>query len=391
MEYKYHLTQKQARQFILRKQGLLGKHRYAGKEGILSFLDSAGCVQFDPIDVYGKNSELVLQSRIKNFRKQDLFDLLYKERSLVDFFDKQLSIFKTSDWIYFHKNREISCNTPKQENIKAAYEDIRAFIEKNGPSCSGDIKLGKSINGYWGRTTTLSRAALEELYFQGELIIHHKKGTKKYYDFTSRHIPKALLCAENPFLSDIDYFKWNIRRRISSVGLLWNAPSDAFLGISGLKANVRNEAYAALTAENLIIPIEVDNFSAPFYLIREDIPLLEEVLSAEKFAPRCEFIAPLDNFIWDRKLIQALFDFSYKWEIYTPAAQRKYGYYILPILFGENFVGRIEFQCDKKTKTLSIKNIWFESHTRKTKKLHEALDKALIRFAKFNDCTFEKS
>ncbi len=101
---------------------------------------------------------------------------------------------------------------------------------------------------------------------------------------------------------------------------------------------------------------------------------------------RCEFIAPLDNMLWDRKLIKELFDFDYKWEIYTPLAQRKYGHYVLPILHGDKFIGRIEMVNDKKSKCLIVKNIWFEDGVRQTRKLKTDMDKCINKFAKFNEC-----
>ena len=91
------LTKEQARQFILAKQGLLGGWRFSGKEGAYAYIRQAGCIQFDPVDVCGKNAELTLQSRVKGFRKSMLADLLYKDRRLVDYADKELSVWPTED------------------------------------------------------------------------------------------------------------------------------------------------------------------------------------------------------------------------------------------------------------------------------------------------------
>ena len=99
-----------------------------------------------------------------------------------------------------------------------------------------------------------------------------------------------------------------------------------------------------------------------------------------------EFLAPLDPLFWDKALILALWDFRYSWEIYTPADKRKYGYYTLPILWGEDFVGRIESVADRKARVLRVKNIWLEPGVRKTKKLQHNLDRAIRRFSRFNEC-----
>ena len=99
-----------------------------------------------------------------------------------------------------------------------------------------------------------------------------------------------------------------------------------------------------------------------------------------------EFLAPLDPLLWDKALVAALWDFRYSWEIYTPADKRKYGSYTLPILWGRDFIGRIETAADQKTGTLRVKNVWLEPGVRQTKKLQLALDRTLRRFAAFNDC-----
>jgi len=107
------ISKQQARLFILSKQGLIGGYRFVGKEGAYNFVRQAGCIQYDPVDVCGKNAELTLQSRVKGFRKNMLHDLLYKDRLLVDYADKELSIWPTEDWPYFSSYRERSLELGK--------------------------------------------------------------------------------------------------------------------------------------------------------------------------------------------------------------------------------------------------------------------------------------
>ena len=102
------VTKNQARQFILLKQGLLGDYRFIRKDGAYQFVRQAGCIQFDPVDVCGRNAELTLQSRVKGFRRKMLNDLLYRDRLLVDYSDKELSIWPREDWPYFSGYRERS-------------------------------------------------------------------------------------------------------------------------------------------------------------------------------------------------------------------------------------------------------------------------------------------
>ena len=119
----------------------------------------------------------------------------------------------------------------------------------------------------------------------------------------------------------------------------------------------------------------------------EDEELMQEIVAGTAdLKPRMSFIAPLDPLMWDKALILALWDFKYSWEIYTPAVKRKYGYYTLPIIYGDRFVGRIEAVPDRKEGILQVKGLWWEPGVRQTKALNLSLERTLSRFAKFNDC-----
>jgi len=111
------------------------------------------------------------------------------------------------------------------------------------------------------------------------------------------------------------------------------------------------------------------------------------VKSGIEFKSRMEFIAPLDGMLWDRKLINEIFDFQYKWEIYTPIEERKYGYYVLPVLYNDRFIARIEMISDRKNKVLAVKNIWFEDGVKLSKALQKELNQCYNRFINFHDLT----
>lgn len=381
------LSNKQARQFILLKQGLIGDYKYEYEQGVCDFIRQAGCIQYDPIDICGKNAELVLQSRVKGFEKSMLYRLLYEDRKLLDYFDKNLSIISIDDWKYFERIREAyRQNTLSSREVEAVTGEIVSAIKEKGFISSKDIEFNKTVDWYWS-ATKLSRAALETMYFRGDLIIHHKNGTNKYYSLSEDYIPNEILTAEDPNGTELEYHKWMVLRRISALGLLWNKPSDAWLYIKDFKSEERNKVFKELLSENKIIEIQVENLKDKFYCLSSDLELIETVLENPKLKERTELIAPLDNMLWDRKLIKAIFNFEYKWEIYTPEVQRKYGYYVLPILSGDRFIGRAEIVNDRKSKQLFVKSIWLEDGIRHTKKLESDLNKCLKRFAKFNECT----
>lgn len=379
---EYYLTRKEARRFLLKKQGLLGDYRFHGKEGVVSYIEQAGCIQFDPVDVCGKNPELVLQSRIEGFRKEMLYKLLYEERVLIDYFDKNLSIFLTEDFRYFERTRKrMKENVWFQKEVEEIIPEILKKMKESGPVCSKDVKTGDSVSWYWGMNTSLARIALENLYFAGELIIHHKKGSNKYYAPAKEYLGKEYR-RKDPLKEDYEHLKWRVLRRISGVGLLWNRPSDAWLGIKDLKAGTRDRIFGELLEKGKIAKLIVEDFNDPLYCLKEDLKYLGS--EKENNTERTELLAPLDNMLWDRKLINKLFDFDYKWEIYTPEDKRKYGYYVLPVLSGDEIIGRGEFVLNRKNKILEARKLWTEEG-RTWDKYQEAIQGAVLRFAEFNE------
>ena len=384
------LTNRQARQFILLKHGLLGEHKFTGKQGVLDFVRQAGCVQFDPVDVCGRSADITLNSRVKDYTKEMLDELLYKDRLLIDYFDKNLSIFSVEDLPVFLFRKTSGGYAEAYDNrggdaVKRIIPLIRQLIEERGNISASEVGTDETIEWHWGIMTSLPRAALESMYFQGELIIHHKTGTNKSYALMKDHIPANILNASLPFDTEEERLAWHIKRRIGAVGLLWNRASDAWLGLN-IKSADRAAAFKKLLDDGLIFEVTVDGLNDPLYICDDDRAILETILSEKEFPPRCELIAPLDSLIWDRKLIKALFGFEYKWEIYTPAVKRKYGAYVLPILHGDRFVGRVEAVCERKAKTLIVKNIWYEDDVKQTKKLQNTVNTCVKRFMKFNGC-----
>ena len=389
------ITPDQARQFILLKQGLLGRHRFAGKDGAYQYVRQAGCIQYDPVDVCGRNAELTLQSRVKGFTKRMLDDLLYRDRLLVDYADKELSIWPSEDWPYFASYRERSMALGKTfSGIPELEEEAIRHIRANGPVSSDSLPLEGTVfwhssmhwSGHWHKESPAARSVLEQLYTDGVLLIHHKSGTRKFYDLAEKYLPADLLAAPDPCPDESARLDWRVLRRIGAVGLLWNRRSDAWLGIS-MAAEERYAAFARLEKAGRITPVRVEGLRFPLYVLNTDLPLLESVRSGQADCKaRLEFLAPLDPMLWDRKLIEALFGFQYSWEIYTPASKRKYGYYVLPVLYGDRLVGRIEPKTDRKANSLTVQNIWFEPGVRQTKTLSGMIDKAVCRLARFNGC-----
>jgi uncharacterized protein YcaQ len=382
MEIK--LTKGQARHFILAHQGLLTHQRFEGKQGILSYIERVGCIQYDPLNVVGFNQQLVLQSRIPSFRAEMLQELLYGDRELVDAWDKCMSIYLLKDWPYFARLRAAA--RQRMQSMPLVNEIVPQVLESflaRGPLTSGDLEYKEVVDWSWA-PTRLSRAVLESLYFSGDIIIHHKERTRKVYDLVNRHLSDMYLQAPDPNPNEEAYWEWYVLRRIGAIGLLWNKPSDAWLGISGMKSKERNEAFNRLQEKGKVIALKVEGVLPQLYIRAVDIPLLEATMSAGySFPSRAFVLAPLDNMIWDRRLIKELFDFEYRWEVYKPLAERQFGYYVLPVMFNDCFIGRFEPGMDRKNRELVIKNWWWEPEIDLTTPLYDSLRECFENFMLF--------
>ena len=375
------ISKKQARHFILAYQNLLLPEKLQGKENILDYIRKVGCIQYDPLDVVGYNSHLVLQSRIDNYRMAYLQELLYIERKLVDGWDKNMAIYCIEDWPYFERYRKEAIDRYGDtfKDTGMVLHEIRKVLDEKGPLSSIDLDFDEVIDWAWA-PTRVARAALESMYFGGELIIHHKRGTRKFYDFAHKHIPYGFRTGLDPNISIEAYFEWHVKRRIGAMGLLWGRPSDAWLGIHWMKSKERTGALLRLAEKGEIVAIKVEDIEDPLYLRKQDMSLLHEVLNREIQEFRISFVAPLDNLLWDRKMIKEIFAFEYIWEVYKPSLQRKYGYYVLPVLFGDQFVARFEPKFHKKTWVLEILNWWWEPHVFISEDLKKALTHSMLEF-----------
>ena len=123
----------------------------------------------------------------------------------------------------------------------------------------------------------------------------------------------------------------------------------------------------------------MEGIRAQFYALPETV----ENLEASPRRPACRFIAPLDNLMWDRDMVEALFGFRYRWEVYTPVAKREYGYYVLPVLYGSRFVARFEPEPVNRAGCLRVKAWWWEDGVRPSRAMLDAVEAALSRFAGF--------
>ncbi|WP_379151701.1 winged helix-turn-helix domain-containing protein [Paenibacillus sp. sgz5001063] len=386
----YSLSKRQARQFLLHHQRLVSGGSARGKDAIYDFIRHVGCIQYDPLSIAGHNHELVLQARIPGFVPELASELLYKDRLLIDGWDKNMSIYCTEDWPYFQRRRDMAAERYQgNETLKTMVAHVREELVRRGPLSSLDLESKDKIDWAWA-PARLSRAAMESMYFWGEISVHHRVHTRRYYDFTANLLPEHLLGTRDPNLTAEQHFDWYVLRRIGSIGLQWNKSGDGWLGIAGLKSKERTAAIERLLHRDSLREVRVDGLKLPLYMRTIDAYVLEEILANGYDTPiknetSVEFaaaLAPLDNLLWDRELIRQLFGFTYRWEVYKPIAEREYGYYVLPLLYGDRFIARFEPVMDKKNGILNILHWWWEPDTALSQEMIPAITAALDALAK---------
>lgn len=379
------ITLEDARNYMITYHCLDGSRVLAGKTGVLEYINRVGCIQYDPLNVVGRNPDLVLQSRVKDYHSELLSKLLYQDRRLIDGWDKMMAIYETDVFPNFRRVREEKDIEVKQllerrNSISALsyVDDIRKIIEDSGPIQSNQITFGEGSYNSWGHKK-ISSATLDYMWHIGELGIYDKKNTQKIYDLNSRLLPQEILHALDPFENEIDFYKWYVKRRIGGVGLLWNKSGGAWLGNFIGNKKLRDGIIPELVNEGELLVINVEGIKEPFYIRSED----EKYLYNKPKNREARFLAPLDNMLWDRDLIKKIFHFDYSWEVYVPEIKRKYGYYVLPVLYGNQLVARFEPELQRNNEPIKIKHWWWEKDIVVTSEMESAIEKEFIEFSKY--------
>ncbi|WP_097015412.1 DNA glycosylase AlkZ-like family protein [Anaerocolumna aminovalerica] len=383
-----HISKEEARNYLVRYHNLDGIEDFYGEEGVLKYFRRVGSIQYDPLNVVGRNPDLVLQSRIKDYSHEMLGSLLYEKRCLLDGWDKMMSIYSREDWPFFsrvRKEKEVQIKELlKRRNSVEAFQlidEIRIMLKEQGPLQSNRIPTKTTNPGSWGHRK-LSSAALDFMFHTGELGIYNKINTQKVYDLIENLLPHNLIGGADPFQSDHEFCKWYVKRRIGSVGLLWNKNGGGWLGDFIQKKELRNEIIKELIEEGEILEIQVEGINAVFYIRKEDKEFFNNKLEYRE----ARFLAPLDNMLWDREMTKAIFDFDYSWEVYVPINKRKYGYYVLPVLYKNRFVARFEPEIHRNNDPLIIKNWWWENDIEITADMKSAIENELENFCRYLHC-----
>jgi uncharacterized protein YcaQ len=407
----YHATVTPARQVSVRvaRRYLAHHHLLAPPRSlrpepasVMRVVDRLGSLQFDPLEVAGRNHDLVLLARIAGYRRQWTDDLLYRDRVLYETYNKMLSLVPTAELPWYRHAWDQERETHEQRSFDEhapLVEELLARIREGGPLSSTDIEPRAAIDWYW-RPTNQVRALLEALAEAGILAIARREGNRRVYDLTERLFPAELL-AQRP--SEHEQRLHKLRSRYQANGLLGATGEYTLWSGTARTAPHRNELRAGLEARGEIVAVQVEGLKGHRYIPAASLPLLDvadrEVAAEGEpghgwavgqpggTAPGVAFLAPLDPLAWDRDLLLRLYGFDYRWEVYVPAAKRRWGYYVLPLLYGDRLVGRIEPRIDRKAGALRVLDLWWEAGFDPLEPVHDgfidALAEALRNHAAF--------
>ncbi len=358
------ISAEHARRFLVARH-LLAPPRslQAEPDSVLAVVERLGLLQFDPLEVPGaRNHDLTLHARIAGYRREWCEALLYGPgRQLIELYNKSLNILPMHELPHYRIAWQRSSAYYQGGILEEQADVAQAILRRlraDGPLSTASFgEHGHAVDWWWAPTRA-SRAVMEALFVTGRIGIARRDGNRRYYDLIERIVPTELLDVHE---SEEDAMTHRLLSRYRAVGLTTNVGTQSEVMYSAGSTAERARRTARLVDEGRLLPVTVDGLKRERYIIAEEKPILEATgVAASVDADGASFLAPLDPLVWDRRMLRELFGFDYLWEVYVPEKKRKWGYYVLPMLYGDRFVGRIEPRLDRKARTLAIIGVWFE-------------------------------
>lgn len=362
------------RRIALNQQGLLKNESFGrGKQAALRAIKKLGYVQIDTISVVERAHHHVLWSRVGNYRPH-ILDQLVRERQIFEYW------FHAASWLPMTNYR---FSLPRMSNLNGErnwfnscdpklIKYILKRIEAEGPLRARDFedsRQGKA--GWWDWKP--AKQALEQLFMQGELMVSRREGFQKVYDLPERVLPDWV----DTRVPDMDEYAGHlIDTSLRSHGFATFKTFHYLRTGKKLRTALMQQLNERIASKSIVSikPGNNDYFCEP--------ELLEA--KAPRSQARVKILSPFDNAIIQRQRVSDVFDFNYQIECYVPESKRQYGYFSLPVLYRDKFVGRADCKAHRKAKILEVKFLHMETEV--DEQFTGLFYKAIISFADFNGC-----
>jgi uncharacterized protein YcaQ len=375
------VTAEAARRFLVARHFLAPARSLEGLDGVLEVVGKLGSIQFDPIAVAGRNHDLMLHARVAGYEPA-WCDLLYERREIFEVTNKALSFVLTKEFPWFRLG--IGRKGPRfhaaalAENAAVA-ERVLERIRAEGALSSLDFEHEAGATKNWfGMPENAVRSVLEAYTVTGVIGLARREGKTRYYDLIERLLPAELLAQEVP---EREQRLHKLLSRYRAHGLLGAG------GAGGTFARIANPPerktlHKELVEHGALVPLDVEGVRGKRFVLAEELALLQ---APPEPTPSVAFIAPFDSLLWDTALLATLFDFDYVWEGFFKPAKRRWGYYVLPIIFGDRFVGRIEPRIDRDRARVEVLDVWWEDGfaPRRADGFVDAMREALRAYLRF--------
>jgi uncharacterized protein len=364
-----------ARKLVLMSQGLHRTNPFGlGIQATLDVINRLGYVQIDTISVIERAHHHSIWNRQNNYQNKDL-DKLMEQKQVFEYWSHAAAYLPMTDFRFSLPRKHAIASGEKHWHDKdlKLNKTILQRIALDGPLQAKDFeKVGSAKNtGWWDWKP--AKKALEQLFMEGELMVLSRQGFQKVYELTERVLPSNI---DTTHPTETEFLNYLIMRFLSAQGL-GNAEEIAYLR-KGLKSRISKHCEHLVENKQLI---ELNCQGQLYYTLPQSISLLSQRTRRKQV----RFLSPFDNLLIQRKRTKQLFDFDYQIECYVPAAKRQYGYFSLPVLWGRNFVGRMDAKIIRTSGILSIQHLHLE--TSKIEDLLPDLLQALQLFLNFNQGT----
>jgi uncharacterized protein len=389
MPQKPAITAAAARRLLLGAQGLLDDpRRKATADAVYEQIERLGFVQVDSINVVERAHHLTLAARFQGYRPAMLERLLERERRLFEHWTHDASVIPTPwyPWwkVRFERYRRKALEHPwwvtrVGPEPQRVFDHVRERIVREGPLMAKDFedeRPARTDKAWWGWKP--QKAALEYLWHTGELAVARRVSFHKVYDLAARVYPDAHAA---PRPDDEEHLDWACRSALERLGTATASEIAGFWHAVPLEQARAWCERAAAAGEIAAVHIEAADGSKPWEAYA--VPDWEARVAALPPAPpRIRLLSPFDPILRDRRRTQRLFGFDYRFEAFVPEAERRYGYYVLPILEGERLVGRLDPKLHRDRGLLEVRALWWEPGVRESKGRRAALESALDRLAR---------